>query len=81
MLDFVETFIPLVKRGTIRVIITSGLSFEWILRQLDINDTFLNSTLLEEVYMQQLSGFKFMLIMYVNYSNPYMASKRPKSLV
>lgn len=42
----------MVKQVTIRIILTFALSKGWNLHQLDINNTFLNDTLQEEVYMQ-----------------------------
>lgn len=55
--DFSETFSPVVKRVTVRVVISHALSNGWCLRQLDINNAFLHGNLVEEVFMTQPDGF------------------------
>lgn len=40
--DFFETFSPVVKPKTIRVVLTLALSNCWSIRQIDINNAFLN---------------------------------------
>ena len=53
-LDFHETFNPVVKPITIRLILTLALSNGWPLCQLDVNNVFLCGTLIEDVFMQQI---------------------------
>lgn len=51
---FTETFSPVVKPATIRVVLSLALSENWNLRQLDVNNAFLNVFFLQEVvYLQQ----------------------------
>lgn len=56
--DFRETFSHVVKPVTVHVVLTLALSKGWSLRQLDVNNAFLNGLLTEEVYMSQPPGFE-----------------------
>ncbi|KAM6569791.1 hypothetical protein CsatB_017776 [Cannabis sativa] len=56
--NFTETFSPVIKPVTIRVVLTLALAQDWTLRQLDVDNTILNGDLQEEVYMIQPLGFE-----------------------
>lgn len=56
-LDYTETFSPVIKTPTVRVILSLAISYGWPLRQLDISNAFLQGTLTEDVYMVQPPGF------------------------
>ncbi|KAK9212808.1 hypothetical protein WN943_002190 [Citrus x changshan-huyou] len=56
-IDFTETFNPIVKAATIRIILTLAVNNDWMLRQVDINNAFLNGELTKMVYMPQPEGF------------------------
>ena len=49
--DFKETISPVIKPTTIRLVLCIALSFGWPLKQLDVNNVFLQGHLTKEVYM------------------------------
>ena len=71
--DFTETFSSVVKPTTVRVVLTIALARNWIIRQLDVNNAFLNGILEEEVYMSQPPGFE-------NKGKPGLVCKLHKAL-
>jgi hypothetical protein len=56
-IDFEETFAPIIKWVTIRVVEALAAQRKWIICHLDVKTTFLNGELIEEVCMQQPFGF------------------------
>jgi hypothetical protein len=56
-IDYTETFSLVIKPSTIRVILTLVVDFDWGIRKLDVSNAFLQSTLVEEVYMELPQGF------------------------
>jgi histone deacetylase 1/2 len=57
-IDYFETYSPVVKPSTIKVILSLAISQGWSLRQIDIQNAFLHGVLEEKVYMKQPPGYE-----------------------
>ena len=57
-IDFIETFSPVIKPATIRLVLALAVHFIWFIHQLDISNAFLRGFLEEEVFMEQPQGFE-----------------------
>jgi hypothetical protein len=57
-IDFEEIFSPMVKMSSIRVILGFATSLNLEIDQLDVKTAFFHGDLEEEIYIEQLDGFK-----------------------
>ncbi|WVZ83522.1 hypothetical protein U9M48_030663 [Paspalum notatum var. saurae] len=55
--DFFDTYSPVARMTTIRVLLSLAVSYGLIIHQMDVKTAFLNGELQEEIYMEQLDGF------------------------
>ena len=72
-IDYSETFSPVIKPATVRLVLAIVVSCNWPLKQLDVSNAFLHGYLKEEFYMQQPLG-------YVDATQPSCVCKLHKSL-
>eukprot|EP00253_Pinus_taeda_P012672 PITA_12672 len=56
-IDYTETFSPVAKMNSIRLVLSLAASLKWEVHQMDIKSAFLHGDLHEEIYMEQPIGF------------------------
>jgi hypothetical protein len=72
-IDCEETYSPIAKLTTIRIIIVMATIKGWSSHQIDVNNDFLHGDLYEKMYMEQSQG-------YVNQTHPNMVYRLKKVL-
>eukprot|EP00253_Pinus_taeda_P003400 PITA_03400 len=56
-IDYTETFSPVAKMNSIRLVFSLAASLKWEVHQMDVKSAFLHGDLHEEIYMEQPIGF------------------------
>jgi histone deacetylase 1/2 len=72
-IDYEDTFSPVVKIATVRLVLPIAMAKGWSLRQLDMQNAFLHGVLEEEVCMRQPPGFE-------DKSRPHFVCKLNKAI-
>ena len=56
-IDYIETFAPVSKINTVRVLLSLAANLDWLLQQFDVKNTFLHRELSKEVYIEFPPGY------------------------
>ena len=57
-INYKDTFAPVAKLNTIKILISLVVNLDWELHQYDIKNAFLNGELEKEIYMQIPPGYE-----------------------
>ena len=55
--DYHETFAPVAKMDSIRLVLEISASKHWEVHHMDVNSAFIHGYLHEDIYMKQLDGY------------------------
>ena len=56
--DFLETYSPVIRTATVRIVLHLAVIKRWEIKQLDVKNAFLHGDLTETVYMKQPPGYE-----------------------
>ena len=70
-MDYHETFAPVAKMDSIRLVLAIAASQHWEVNHMDVKSSFIHGDLHEEIYMNHLEGY---------ISDPSLVCKLQKSL-
>ena len=59
--DYIDTFAPVAKLHTIRIVLSLAVNLEWELWQMDVKNAFLQGELEDEVYMHPPPGLEHLV--------------------
>jgi hypothetical protein len=57
-IDYDETFVPIARYSSVRVILAISAPMGWKVHQMDVKTAFLNKVVEEEIYVEQPEGFE-----------------------
>jgi hypothetical protein len=79
-LDFGETFAPVARLESIRILLAYATYHGFKLYQMDVKSVFLNGPIKEEVYVEQPPGFEDSeyLTMFISSQRRFMGSSKPQ---
>ena len=55
--DYIDTFAPVAKFSTLRVLLAIAASHDWEIHQMDVKNAYLNGKLTETIYIKQPPNF------------------------
>jgi hypothetical protein len=79
-LDFDETYAPVARLESIRILLAYATYHDFKLYQMDVKSAFLNGPIKEEVYIEQPPALKIVstLTMCMNSQRRFMGSSKPQ---
>ncbi|XP_044496601.1 uncharacterized mitochondrial protein AtMg00820-like [Mangifera indica] len=81
-IDYFDTFAPVARYDTIRMLIALATKMEWEIYHLDIKSAFLNGVLMKTSLLNNLMALKYQVRKekYTNCIRPFMVSSKPPRL-
>jgi hypothetical protein len=56
--DFTDTFAPVTRFTSVRIVLALAQKFGWMLHNMDVDNAFLNAPVNEDIYVRQAEGFE-----------------------